>query len=87
MPTIHDYLLHHYGNRDQPKNKFHKVESVVRKSYARKINEEDPTSPYADFLRNESKIACESAPLDFRELPRSLKVYFPKPKTPPPQLP
>lgn len=39
-----------------------------------------------EFLKCERIIAPESEPLEMRELPRGLKLYFPKGPNPPPVL-
>ena len=39
-----------------------------------------------DFIRNEKHLASEANPLEFRSLPRNLKVFFPGPPQPPPTL-
>ena len=63
-----------------------KIESVIKQTLHKKQNEEEPLSPYEHFLRNEEHLAAEAYPLEFRSLPRNLKVFFPGPPKPPPSL-
>ena len=50
---VHDQLMEHYRTKSNKKDsKNIKIESVVKQTFHKKVNEEDHTSPFHDFLRN-----------------------------------
>lgn len=55
---MHQQLIDHYKTRRSVKHSRNfKIESIVKQTLQKKINEEDQQSPYEDFLRNEQHIA------------------------------
>jgi hypothetical protein len=50
---VHQLLLEHYKTRRSVKQaKNLKIESIVKQTLLKKVNEEDQLSPYEDFVRN-----------------------------------